>query len=235
MIPRIKHINSKLANTESPWSAYDSEELFNKNMADSRRSARLIKYGWDQPSKINYRYNSHGFRTPEFDDRRAGLALGCSFTEGIGLPAEHTWPATLSKMLDFPVWNLGVAGSSADSCFRILDHYIDQLNIEFVVMCVPNLKRFEFFDEGGIQYVIPETKTPEYAMPYYKHWVVIEENAQINQKKNLLAMQKICDDRRIKLAYLHHTDFELCDEARDLAHPGIDANKNFTLKMLKQL
>lgn len=233
MIPKLEHINSNLANTKSLWSSFDSEELFNKNMSDHRKAARLIKHGWDHPNKITYRYNSHGFRAPEFDNQLAGIALGCSFTEGVGLPVEHTWPAVLSQMLDFPIWNLGIGGSSADSCFRVLDHYIDHLNIEFVVMCVPNSKRFEFLDASGVQYVIPELKKPDYAIPFYKHWLTVDENAVINQKKNLLAMQKICDNKNIKLTYLHYTDFELIDEARDLAHPGIDANKNFALKVLK--
>jgi hypothetical protein len=235
MIPAELHINSRLSNITSHWSDFDNKDLFNKNMSYKSKSDLLQKLGWDHPDKITYQYNSHGFRTPEFDNKKAGLALGCSFTEGIGLPIESVWVSVLSALLNFPIWNLGVGGSSTDSCFRLLDHYLNYLNIEFVVACIPYKKRFEFFDGDGLQFIMPEKKDPEYAMPYYKNWVVADKNANINQRKNLLAMQKLCDDKKIKLVYLHFSDFEMLDLARDLNHYGIESNKNFAQKVLKQL
>lgn len=235
MIPRALHINSHLADSTISWTSFDNEELFNKNISHESRSNALKKYGWDQLDIISYKYNNHGFRTPDFNNKKSGLALGCSFTEGVGLPVENTWSGVLSKILDFPIWNLGVGGSSTDSCFRLLDHYLNYLNIEFVVICAPYKKRFEFFDQEGLQFVMPEKKKPEYAMPYYKNWILIDENAEINQRKNLLAMQKLCDDKRIKFVCLPHTDLEIVDLARDLNHPGIESNKNFASRILKQL
>jgi hypothetical protein len=239
MIPKIAHLHSYLSNKTTAWCEFDNEELFNHHMSIPSKAVKILKFGWDKPGKISYIYNSHGFRTPEFSDIEAGLALGCSFTEGLGLPVENTWPSVLSNILDFPIWNLGVSASSSDSCFRLLDHYINYLNIKFVAVCVPHHQRFEFFDLTGVlQTVIPEEETPKYAMPYYKNWISFSQNSLINQRKNLLSIQKICEDKKIKLVCLDYTEYDInskSDLARDLAHPGIESNKNFAQKVLKKL
>jgi hypothetical protein len=233
MIPAARHINSGASNVTTRWTNFDNEDLFNKNMSGGRPLRLMKKYGWDDVDKIVYQYNSHGFRTAEFDNTRSGLALGCSFTQGTGLPVENIWPSVLSRLLDFPIWNLGVIGSSTDSCFRLLDHYLNYLNIEFVVVCTPHKTRFEFFDIDGLQCVLPELNTPEYAMPYYKHWLSNDQNAITNQRKNLLAMQKLCDDKKINFVQFDCTNFIMLDLARDLTHPGVESHKHFAEEIFK--
>ena len=52
--------------------------------------------------KIEYKYNNEGFRVPyNFNDKDSGIVtLGCSFTEGVGLPYEYTWGYKLAKHLN---------------------------------------------------------------------------------------------------------------------------------------
>jgi hypothetical protein len=71
---------------------------------------------------IIYSYNSRGFRCMNFDevpkDAPVFVSVGCSNTEGIGLPEHHTWPhllcarATLETGVSHINLNLGLGGSS---------------------------------------------------------------------------------------------------------------------------
>lgn len=66
---------------------------------------------------IEYNHNSYGYRTPEFTEFTAGeflLAMGCSFTSGVGLAEEDIWCNVLGKKLDIPVMNLGAEGTGID-------------------------------------------------------------------------------------------------------------------------
>lgn len=74
------------------------------------------------PGEFDYAFhtNSHGLRSPEIDHARTParriLCLGDSFTFGIGVADDQTWPAQLGKALNTPtgnrleVLNAGVMG-----------------------------------------------------------------------------------------------------------------------------
>lgn len=81
-------------------------------------AGRPNRYG---PRDIEYRYNAQGFRCLEFADIPVDsfvvASVGCSNTEGIGLPVEHTWPSLLCGKLATPLGkvsnvNLGLGASS---------------------------------------------------------------------------------------------------------------------------
>jgi hypothetical protein len=136
-VPVRLHGNWDLRSQTVNWSGSDHQNEFNKNCTNPDKFAKLVTLGFDSPESISYTYNQHGFRSPEFDQRPCGIALGCSFTEGVGIPVQHTWPSKLSKMLDVHVWNLGTGGSSIDTAFTFLEYYIDLLDPQFVTICVP--------------------------------------------------------------------------------------------------
>jgi len=63
-----------------------------------------------------YSYNAMGYRTYEFSDlenQTFDIAIGCSFTEGIGIRLSETWVSHLEKKLDTKIVNLGKGGASA--------------------------------------------------------------------------------------------------------------------------
>jgi hypothetical protein len=81
------------------------------------------------PYPIEYRFNSRGFRGPEWPESRSDLqnaiwCLGDSYTTGIGSPLPHTWPVRLGSKLDKKVINVSLAGCSnewiADTVERIV-------------------------------------------------------------------------------------------------------------------
>jgi len=105
------------AGKRSHWLLNDNEALYNAK-PDSR-------YG---PKDIVYQFNSLGYRTDEFDQRRDVNVIvgGCSFTVGIGLPLEQTYPFILRELLQtelgtsVQVWNMAAAAWGDDGIARIM-------------------------------------------------------------------------------------------------------------------
>jgi len=63
-----------------------------------------------------YVYNSMGYRTYEFSDLETetfDIAIGCSFTEGIGIRSNEIWVHHLENKLNNKIINLGKGGGSA--------------------------------------------------------------------------------------------------------------------------
>lgn len=230
------HVNSVHAGKTVKWSGTDNFELFSQHMSNPKTAEQLRSLGFDDPNCIDYTFNSHGFRTREFTDEPAGIALGCSFTAGIGVPEKDTWPAILSSMMNFPIYNLGVGGSSLDTAFRLLDFYIDRLNVKFVTLCITEKRRFEVFDNRFPISIHHSSLGPAFIMPYLKHRIATDSrDADINVRKNMLAIQYLCDRRGIPLISLNLLEFEFDKSARDLAHAGPRAQKMFATKMYNKV
>jgi len=63
---------------------------------------------------VRYHFNELGYRTVPVDQFVGNeiLALGDSFTLGLGVNYNHTWPAQLGKMINYPVLNFSLNGAS---------------------------------------------------------------------------------------------------------------------------
>lgn len=72
------------------------------------------KHFLNYPYTIDYRYNSRGFRGPEWPSEIDDVCwcVGDSFTSGVGQPYEHTWPYVLSSKINIPTINIGMDGAS---------------------------------------------------------------------------------------------------------------------------
>lgn len=92
---------------------------------------RCLDRDWflNYPHPIEYRFNSRGFRGPEWpasmsDLQNAIWCIGDSYTVGIGAPLSHTWPFRLGCiMYDQMALNISLAGAGnewiADTAERI--------------------------------------------------------------------------------------------------------------------
>ena len=227
------HLNYQYRNQTVAWTASDNKEVFEQHCQDPEKYKKLKKLGWLDPDCISYRFNSFGFRDDEFDDRPCGLALGCSHTQGIGLPEDSTWPKVLSKLTNTHIWNLGVSGSSIDTAFRLLDHWLPKLSPKFVVFCVPNINRVEVFDQKSPETLMPYY-LPEHLQPYFKIWISGGGNARVQKRKNFLAMQHLCNQAGIPFRYLECNYMLTHDHrqwppgtARDLMHCGPELHAMF--------
>ena len=226
------HRQQQDKSTVSKWSGTDSQTMFNHHMNLSESREQLEKFGWPDPDCISYSYNSQGFRDDEFNTDPSGLALGCSFTQGTGIDLDSTWPRQLSNILDMRIWNLGVGGSATDTAYRLAEHWITNLNVKFVTMCVPDADRFEFW-RYGIPHPIMHNSTSFPELNEFKkvYWGD-EQNGKINQTKNLLAIKQLCAQAGVPFYYLFvRTHWPKVDPGRDLLHSGRKSNKMFAEDM----
>lgn len=68
------------------------------------------------PVPVDYCFNSIGYRTKPVSQFRGNeiLAIGDSFTLGLGVAKHHAWPEQLSQLLGYPVLNFSLNGASND-------------------------------------------------------------------------------------------------------------------------
>ena len=226
MIPT--HFNQQFASTTQLWSGSDTDERFKKNCAIEENYKKLNDLGWLDGEVLTYRYNSQGFRDEEFDQQPAGIALGCSHTQGVGIPAEHAWPQQLQNLLGQKVWNLGSGGAALDTCYRLLDYWIEHLNAKFVVCAVPGIARYEIFNSNWSN-ILPsmslEIQDLDWLVGYQKNYLLYDQNSELNRRKNIQAMQYICDKHGVPFYYDLLEDFVGDPLARDLMHCGADAQE----------
>ena len=214
------------------WIGQDSEQAFNQHMSIAESRAQLEKFGWADPDCISYSYNAQGFRDDEFNNDPAGLALGCSFTQGTGVDIDSTWHRQLSRMLDMRIWNLGLGGSATDTAFRLAEYWITNLNVKFVTMCVPDAHRFEIWHNQVPHAIMHNNESLPGLDEFRKVYWGDEHNGNINQTKNLLAIKQLCAQSGIPFYYLFLSKhWRQVDLGRDLAHSGRESNKIFAKTM----
>jgi len=84
---------------------------------------------------ISYKFNSRGFRDDEWPTDLSDViwCVGDSFTTGIGVPYEHTWPFILQHKLGKRCIKLGFDGASNQLirkvCLQILNNYESKIII----------------------------------------------------------------------------------------------------------
>jgi hypothetical protein len=235
-IPWVNNFHQK--NKTVLWSSSDSEETFLKNLQNKETRQQLERLGWDTAT-ITYSYNSNGFRDEEFDDRPCGIALGDSFTEGIGLPAQSIWPSLLSEYTGTHVWNLGVGGGSIDTVFRLFDYYVMALKPQFVCVLMPICQRLEY-KSHDITFSVISSYNLGVGPAFSKDWLSQQYNGMIHRKKAMLAIQYLCQHYNIPLIFNHCADgafeSEIADDyARDLMHLGTKYQLHQAEYMFNQL
>ena len=121
------------------------------------------------PEDIVYRFNSKGYRCPEFDlaaydgDDQIGhkdsantlkvVSIGASEVFGVGLPEKFTFPQVFCEMLSRRFgcstinWNLGISGGSADYISRVLFSVLPVLKPDIVLLVFPPILRREFVND----------------------------------------------------------------------------------------
>jgi hypothetical protein len=230
MMPLI-HNYSRLAGKTLHWDTTDNEDWYLKNIQKSETRNRLAELGFLN-TEINYRYNSHGFRTAEFDRLFDVACFGCSFTMGTGVHAVDTWPEQLAALTGLRVANLGHAGSSNDTAVRFALHYLELLRPQYAVWLQTDSHRIELLDDAvplSLNIMASDTRNPCADDYFIKTWFTSSTNQQLNLQKNTLAFEHVCYKLNIKSIVLprdNSMDRPFPNGgARDLLHPGVDAYK----------
>lgn len=236
------HPGIHYANTVSEFLPTDTKE----SLAILCQVPEYRKYfkqnGWLEPQGITYKINKHGFRSDEFDQEDCIVALGCSFTIGIGLPVHSTWPHLVGTQLGLAPYNLAWGGTSADTCFRLAEYWVPKLLPRAVFMLTPPPARFELIRASGdipVENYLPlsESLSATEIDSYLQHWFTAEENGRLNQTKNKLAIKSICNDLKIPCFVYDAFDWmaksrEEVGYARDRMHAGPPGHKVLAEKML---
>ena len=241
------HFGRPLANQELEWLPTDTEESYKKLIQDPGHRAYFANLGWDQPGAITYKFNSQGFRADEFDGGPYMVALGCSYTAGIGLPDSATWARKTAQALGMKCANLAWGGYSADSCFRLAEYWVPELRPAYVCMLVPPRSRVEvLLDEQDLstkqfpmEVFMPQSHSSLFSPNdhYLKHWFLNDKNAMINQRKNVLAVRQLCADLNIPCTIYNAEEHmwwsrEEIGYARDYMHGGPKIHNILTEKFV---
>jgi hypothetical protein len=247
MIQPPFHFGQALANQTLEWLPTDSKENYKQLIQDPVHLEYFKCHGWTQPNAILYKINSQGFRCDEFEpDQSCMIALGCSYTMGIGLPVECLWSTILGKKLNLKVYNLAWGGFSADTCYRLARYWIPILRPQLIGMLTPPKTRIELIvNQDNCSFI--EIFTPADKSNYFcntdmflKHWWVNDQNSVINNEKNTLAIQQLAVQYGAKFVSLR-ADEEMSRSreelgyARDHMHAGPKGHELVANKMLTEL
>jgi hypothetical protein len=224
------------------WWPTDTEARFNEMMQDPIHRAYFQEKGWDKPDGISYHFNNQGFRAQSIDDNFDPqndnlVALGCSFTMGIGLPYKDLWPTRLAQVLNLKACNFGQGGGSSDRCFRLAEYWVPHLKPKLVVLLNPPRGRMEVVinqDTRESEGIMPMDDHPD---AFVKKWMSVDENQRLNNLKNSLAIEALCN--RLGIPFLPYEadtwmsrSREEAEYARDYFHAGPEGHKSFTERIL---
>jgi len=227
----IIHNYSRVAGRTLHWDTTDNQDSYLKNVQNPTAYQRLSDLGFLN-TQIDYQYNSHGFRTAEFDRTFDAVCFGCSFTMGTGVHSQDTWPEQLSAITELSVANLGHAGSSNDTAVRFALHYLPLLRPRYAVWLQTDMHRIELLDESfpmSLNILATDTKNPCADDFFIKTWFTSTINQQLNLQKNTLAFEQLCNSLGIQSVILTRDNVNdrpyPNGRARDLIHPGADVYK----------
>ena len=219
------HAGQRLANSTSDWLSSDTPESFARMMQDPAHQRYFAEKGWDKPGAITYQLNQHGFRCDEFNNDPCIVALGCSYTVGIGLPIETTWPRLVGQALGLKVINLAWGGYAADTCFRLAEYWLPRLNPTLVVMLAPPVDRIEVLTQKEHMVYMPTNLPPTASDTFIAEWMLNSENSRLNTAKNKLALHQLCANLNVP-CQIYNANIYMADSrekleyARDCMHAG---------------
>lgn len=213
----------------------DSRELYQKNL-----NTQPIDWYY-RKSQVTYTVNKHKYRTTEFkniDWTNSIVVFGCSIVFGVGLTDDDTIDKRLSSLLNVPVINMGMPGSSIQlSWFNsiILKNIGNPLA---VVQLWTGLERTCYFNKRSVDWYGSWNLQKNNYMDIYNkdpsHGKVHAMMASLTNKKlwNRYYEASFFDDTS---KTLNCDKFAMVDYARDLLHPGRETTKLAAEKIAKGL
>lgn len=231
------HVQEKYHRQTLYWCSSDSKDRYQKNLQDEKSRRLLEGNGWVD-STITYEFNRYGFRSRDPDPTSPGiLALGCSYTVGIGLPWDNVWPTYVSRELDIPVDNLGVLGASNGLMFRLAHYWIPQLKPRVVVWQKTFEHRFELLDQHDESNVLSPANTTISGKELFASWWYNDLNSQTDALRNELAIRYTCETNGIPIIKIEVEDFRnpQLGLSRDLDHSGPQNQQTVAWRLVDEI
>lgn len=211
------------------WFCTDTEENFKQKENNFFTS-----------ESFGYNFNQYGYRIGNNDwdlntSKQRVITLGCSHTVGVGVPWEKTWSSLFAEEINSELFNLSVAGGSADTVFRTLYQSIDTIKPDVVAIFWPDSIRWEQYEAIQWDCTGALCNTPECKSIWNTDVNLINESHLINLRLKNMELVKILqklygfklvelDSQLIMDDYLKshkHLNNPYSFDCRDLIHPGI--------------
>lgn len=98
-----------------------------------------------------YRFNSYGYRDPEYVGPVDLIAAGCSQTFGQGVSEDYRWSSMLGRKLGYSVATLAIPGWSAMTAIQAVMHYIYRYGKpKAVALYLPDFFRFSYIANASL-------------------------------------------------------------------------------------
>lgn len=146
-------------NTESVWNPCDTLANYKPVNAYGRNYAI---------NGFSYKFNSYGYRSDEFTEISDFpiMFMGCSYTEGVGLPISDLWVSHFVRALKaahpdyrIPLWNFGLGGTGIDRAARTLVEFAPIIKPKYVIYLLSTMHRREFvFGDNFLQQWVPNQR-----------------------------------------------------------------------------
>lgn len=179
----------------------------------ARKSIRIKCYDTDNSNLIEYKFNDYGYRA-SFDyesilDSEKIVCIGCSFTEGVGLDENETWPYLLSQKIGLPYLNLGIAGGSQGYVMWQIKNVLDTIQTDNIFVLSPPWGRF--FDLTDNEFENTQSWDRETETNSYSNFYDL----------NNFVLSAICKAYKIRhIDCLEYGRGESWDKAKDNQHFG---------------
>jgi len=226
----------------------------------SKRKNKIYYDEFLKNKECKYTYNELGFRGDSVN--KTGfkiMSIGCSFTEGVGVNDNETWPSVFSKLIPNGVnLNFGCGGRSNDYIVRCLLSYYDIIKPDLILIMYTFPHRREIYTENnGVEPFNPsspfaymfETEEGKHKQNllielqnnnedfanWYKNHLLIKyflESKKCNWLWNgsFSTPTEFIEDNRFDGDYSKFIDFAL-----DNNHPGPKHNRNYSIKLFNYL
>ena len=213
------------------WSGSDTRLLYRKNLKTQPQD------WYYRTNSVKYTNNSKGYRTAEFEKinwAESIVIFGCSFVYGVGVDDAHTLSQQLENIMQMPVINLGLGGTSVNfnlhNSVILADGYPTP---KAVIMCWPSYDRCVSYRRTGVENYGPwDFEKNNYMDLWTKDKYNPRANAVMAQKifqliwKNRTATYEYSFETGTSELFSFDSTFEKIkniDFARDLLHPGPSA------------
>jgi len=243
----------------------DSRQVLEKHLTDPIAKEKLINGDWvdengNVKTPIEYKINSEGFRSKQFEQGdRPIVCFGCSFTYGVGLPEEYTWPAIVSKHFNIPAYNLGLPGMGLDAATMYATNWlVDEIwRPRAICVLLPPPGRIDYFVDEEVTMPPP----PMYRLGNLWHDISYNEEkpnqttkqliesipftSYMMQRRNWKTLKLLAHYLNIPFVYadtiytdIHPKDFNVLQAeplARDLMHAGLPWQQRTAKYLIDQL
>lgn len=212
---------------------------------------KLPKKWWDiKTANYRYDYDCYGFRknasSVNFENitredwKQSYVCLGCSWTFGIGIPAEYTWTRFLNTQHNLKCLNMGVPGAGIQTQYRLLKAWIEYFGFKPKGVLIAGwfMPRLEIFEESRYiqinlstrpnnKELINEVKTNSIFKTYRKKLIELKEEYDLDvYRVNPDHVYHMIDYTHTTVAekeyFKHNLEFlKLKGLGFDLSHPSI--------------